>query len=492
MTQVADTYMRTNRRRCAVVVLLLELWIAFSVVSVASSVGRLSLFDRLDRSCLFGLDRTCTVPEGRAIDAAVRASDRQQLVLIIVAVSMLVITAIAWTMWQSRAHRILRDKLSVPNLDFTPGWGVGCWFVPFVNLGVPYRAISELWRASDADRPGLIWHADPAPWRIRLWWTGWLATYFLGRLLLITSDEPSAGSLGGGLRTDTVLNIAVDLGTIVTAVLAVSVVIGIQRRQENALAAMLRRLEDTPARPDQIPSVMTFPTAPGAPPQAWPAPSDASASMSGSANAPGSPSRAGGGFRYTAIGAAVAGVVGMALVIGASPRVPSSALDASPAIATPTYAIQPLASGWQLYDDPADGFAIGLPGAWRTEATDDAETKFFATGRGIGPGAGILVASVSTYFVGDLTLETVSQENLRQIRSTPGITGDVSIIGATTPAGSAERIDYQLADGPAQVTQYILVHDEVAFVLTFAAAVDQGRDAEPTFDQIVRTFRFSG
>jgi hypothetical protein len=193
-----------------------------------------------------------------------------------------------------------------------------------------------------------------------------------------------------------------------------------------------------------------------------------------------------------AIGATIAGVVGMALVIGAAPRVPSSALDPSPTLPTPTFATQPLASGWQLYDDPADGFAIGLPEAWRTEAADDAETKLFATGRWIGPGAGILVASVSTYFVGDLTLESLGQENLRQIRSTSGVTGEVTMVAATVQAGSAERIDYQLVDGPTQVTQYMLVHDGVAFALTFAAAVDQGRDAEPTLDQIVRTFRFSG
>jgi len=32
---------------------------------------------------------------------------------------------------------------------FTPGWAVGYWFVPFVNLVRPYQIVADLWLRSD-------------------------------------------------------------------------------------------------------------------------------------------------------------------------------------------------------------------------------------------------------------------------------------------------------------------------------------------------------
>jgi hypothetical protein len=52
----------------------------------------------------------------------------------------------------------------------SPGWSVGSFFVPFVNLVMPYTAMSQIWRASlSAER----WKEEAAP-IVGIWWTLWL------------------------------------------------------------------------------------------------------------------------------------------------------------------------------------------------------------------------------------------------------------------------------------------------------------------------------
>jgi hypothetical protein len=59
------------------------------------------------------------------------------------------VAAIGWLTWQYRAHLRLR-RLGTQGLKFTPGWGVGCWWlIQFANPWKPYQAIKELWVASD-------------------------------------------------------------------------------------------------------------------------------------------------------------------------------------------------------------------------------------------------------------------------------------------------------------------------------------------------------
>src|SRR5579863_1150161 len=76
------------------------------------------------------------------------------------------ILAIVVFFWIYRAAVNAR-RLGAANLRHSPGWAVGWFFVPIANLGMPYRAMGEIWRAS----------ADPARWQeqrvpslLRWWW----------------------------------------------------------------------------------------------------------------------------------------------------------------------------------------------------------------------------------------------------------------------------------------------------------------------------------
>jgi hypothetical protein len=59
-------------------------------------------------------------------------------------------------------------------LRFTPFTTVAWWFLPFVNLYMPYRALREAWLATDGD--DFAERRPPA--RLLLWWlTMWLSVW---------------------------------------------------------------------------------------------------------------------------------------------------------------------------------------------------------------------------------------------------------------------------------------------------------------------------
>ena len=58
---------------------------------------------------------------------------------------------------------------------FTPGWCVGWFFVPIMNIFKPYQAIAELWKASHS---GSVeeWQEMETPLYIKIWWGAWLVS----------------------------------------------------------------------------------------------------------------------------------------------------------------------------------------------------------------------------------------------------------------------------------------------------------------------------
>jgi len=47
-------------------------------------------------------------------------------------------------------------------MEYTPGWSVGWFFVPLYNFYKPYRAITELYLASDPDGGHYSWQGGPS------------------------------------------------------------------------------------------------------------------------------------------------------------------------------------------------------------------------------------------------------------------------------------------------------------------------------------------
>lgn len=100
-------------------------------------------------------------------------SSIEQLYLAVLLASSLltIITVIIFAMWIYRAAANV-IAANINGFDFTPGWAVGWYFVPFANLVQPFLAMRQIWNAShfggsDLDR------GDPI---LTLWWTAWLTS----------------------------------------------------------------------------------------------------------------------------------------------------------------------------------------------------------------------------------------------------------------------------------------------------------------------------
>lgn len=142
-------------------------------------------------------------------------------------------TVVFFCMWLYRANRNL-VALGNPRhaLEYSPGWAVGSFFVPFVNLVVPYRAVRETWAKSDpatADETYFAPRETSTPAVMKLWWAFWLISNFA-----------SNASFRVGLQAETPeamlaarwFDLAATVPSALAAVFAIMVVRDIDRRQE--------------------------------------------------------------------------------------------------------------------------------------------------------------------------------------------------------------------------------------------------------------------
>jgi hypothetical protein len=105
-------------------------------------------------------------------------------------------TVIMYLVWLHRASRNL-PALGVANQRFSPGWAVGYWFIPFVNLVRPYQVVKEIWRGSEppAEVDSATVLPRPSSALIGWWWAMWLLNGVFGQLVIRlglraeTSDE---------------------------------------------------------------------------------------------------------------------------------------------------------------------------------------------------------------------------------------------------------------------------------------------------------------
>ncbi len=88
----------------------------------------------------------------------------------------LIATYVVAGMWIYRVGCNAR-ALGAKGIDDSPGWAVGWYFIPFMNLVRPFRAMNQIWLAS----------AEPARWSsmstpifLRFWWAFWLIANVLG------------------------------------------------------------------------------------------------------------------------------------------------------------------------------------------------------------------------------------------------------------------------------------------------------------------------
>jgi len=107
-----------------------------------------------------------------------------------------VLTIVFFLIWLYQAFKNL-SALAAQNLEFSPGWAIGWWFIPFANLVKPYQVISELWNASDSDYDPELFLSNKigTPSIIGWWWGLFIIGGIIGRISDILSDKSLSYSL---------------------------------------------------------------------------------------------------------------------------------------------------------------------------------------------------------------------------------------------------------------------------------------------------------
>jgi uncharacterized protein DUF4328 len=104
--------------------------------------------------------------------ARAQSVDERQATLALLELLVTLLTAGFFFAWFRRAYRNLWT-LGVTWYRFKPGWAIGSWFVPLLNLIRPKEIANDIWRASDPelplvqDGPGI---GRPVAAFINWWW----------------------------------------------------------------------------------------------------------------------------------------------------------------------------------------------------------------------------------------------------------------------------------------------------------------------------------
>lgn len=167
-----------------------------------------------------------THAQATANDLRERLMNSGQLILFL-------ITAIVFGRWIYLAQKNL-PELGARYLRFGPGWSVGVFFVPVLNLWAPYQAMRDLAKASREPR---TWHLEDTPVLIIVWWILWLLTQVIGNSML--NSIGSAHTIDQ-LETVTVLEIASAVLSVPLYLLACYIVRRIWRDQSESFAQISR------------------------------------------------------------------------------------------------------------------------------------------------------------------------------------------------------------------------------------------------------------
>jgi hypothetical protein len=171
-----------------------------------------------------------------------------ELGLGLVYLAVYVATVVVFLMWLYRSYENL-PSLGVPRnqIQYSSGWAVGSFFIPFVSLVVPYRAMRELWKKSLPNYRELL--SDPGPPAFfPLWWAAWLVSNFLNQIHFRLSWRENMTP-----EASATLGIISGLMDILSAILALMVVKEIDRQQTDSATLIPREaLSGQPPPPPNL------------------------------------------------------------------------------------------------------------------------------------------------------------------------------------------------------------------------------------------------
>ena len=221
-----------------VVIFLLALCIAIEVMAVVLALSQIPL---LSKQVVTEADNA--------------TNDVIQAIPAIARLAAYLITGVLFLVWIYRVHKNL-PALGVVRPRYSPGWAVGWFFVPFMNLVRPYEVVRELWKDSNPDvglsdtffkqHPQSIRHYPSRSRLIGLWWGCWIASLIAERASLMLLSGPEAATQAG---TAMLAGIVSDCLGMIGVAIAILIVREIDTRQEEKHRRLIvdRGLQDQPA-----------------------------------------------------------------------------------------------------------------------------------------------------------------------------------------------------------------------------------------------------
>ena len=166
-------------------------------------------------------------PTGEEItDPGALAVALLELGLAVIEVAVYIATIVVFLMWLYRSYENLPSfGVRRNTLKYSSGWAVGSFFIPFVSLVIPYRAVKELWNKSVPNSGDLFSDLGP-PGFFPLWWAAWLISNFASQTYLRLSWRNELST-----EATAVFGIVTSILDIAAAVLAMMVVREIDRQQ---------------------------------------------------------------------------------------------------------------------------------------------------------------------------------------------------------------------------------------------------------------------
>jgi hypothetical protein len=157
---------RDIRGRARMVYVAMGAWIVAALVAIWADVLEIRVLERLQD---FQIGSGGSAALVQLLDDA-DASDNRVAAASVFYLAALLASAVALCFWMHRANWNL-TSLGHPS-RFTPGWAVGWWFVPIMNVFRPFQVMKDIAVGSGQSQLGPI---------LGLWWAGWLVGGFIGR-----------------------------------------------------------------------------------------------------------------------------------------------------------------------------------------------------------------------------------------------------------------------------------------------------------------------
>jgi Domain of unknown function (DUF4328)/GYF domain 2 len=204
------TYTKDPASLTRFVIIMLWVTMGFEIVSILSDIGQMLL-----------LNRPFTPDEGTANDA------RQGLIGVGYMI-VFIVTGVAFLKWIHRANLNCRG-FGAANMVFAPGWAVGWYFIPFMNLVRPFQAMKEIWQASQNPR---AWQSAPGSPLLGWWWGLWVANGVLGQVVFRAAKNATTIEQ---LERMTTISIVASIAGIPLCLVAIKLIKSIAAMQERVV-----------------------------------------------------------------------------------------------------------------------------------------------------------------------------------------------------------------------------------------------------------------